>query len=391
MGVELMERLEATQTYDRTTEDVGNIVELAHVNIWVKEPHLGHLFYVCGLGLTRDPFGVTGISSMWVNVGRSQFHLPWGEAPRMQATTGLVLPDLDVLRKNLTAVQKLLAGTRFGFETVGDRVDVTCPWGNRFRCHAPDVERFGITQVGIPYVEFYSKPDGLARIVRFYQEVVGTQAGVAEDETGEYACVQAGPEQRIVYRETGSYEREFWGHQIQIALADFSGPYAKLKKLGLITRGDEPASIPVRGRGGRRHRRGAVHDPARNAEHASSAFRAASHHSRSSIDNTDLVQGGETQPTVMMRRDVRRPAATLTEPDRPQPARAAGRPKCWRISSPRLRIEEIDEATRVDEDVVGHDRGLLRVPAGGCSGRRPSAAKDPQCRRSAVLHGTRRG
>ena len=75
MGVELMERLEATQTYDRTTEDVGNIIELAHVNIWVKEPHLGHLFYVCGLGLTRDPFGVTGISSMWVNVGRSQFHL----------------------------------------------------------------------------------------------------------------------------------------------------------------------------------------------------------------------------------------------------------------------------------------------------------------------------
>ena len=305
MGVELMERLEAAKTYDRTTEDVGNIVELAHVNIWVKEPHLGHLFYVCGLGLTRDPFGVTGISSMWVNVGRSQFHLPWGEAPRMQATTALVVPDLEVLRRNLTAVQKLLAGTRFGFETAGDRVDVTCPWGNRFRCYAPDVERFGVMQVGIPYVEFYAKPDSLARIVRFYQEVVDTQAGLAEDETGPYAWVQAGPEQRIVYRETGSYEREFWGHHIQITLADFSGPYAKLKKLGLITeetnqhqyRFEDVVDVDT----------GEVLFTTQHETRSMRHPHFARHliNRASWMDNSNLVQGYESQPAVIMRKYAR--------------------------------------------------------------------------------------
>ena len=33
-----------------------------------------------GLGLTRDPYLMTGVGNMWINVGRSQFHLPTGKA-----------------------------------------------------------------------------------------------------------------------------------------------------------------------------------------------------------------------------------------------------------------------------------------------------------------------
>ena len=33
-----------------------------------------------GLGLTRDPYLMTSVTNMWVNVGRSQFHLPTGKA-----------------------------------------------------------------------------------------------------------------------------------------------------------------------------------------------------------------------------------------------------------------------------------------------------------------------
>ena len=38
------------------------------------------LFYVVGLGCTRDPYLNVGLNNMWVNVGEQQFHLPTREA-----------------------------------------------------------------------------------------------------------------------------------------------------------------------------------------------------------------------------------------------------------------------------------------------------------------------
>ena len=43
------------KNYDRGAEDLGNIVALEHVNLQVGDQALATLFYVSGLGLTRDP------------------------------------------------------------------------------------------------------------------------------------------------------------------------------------------------------------------------------------------------------------------------------------------------------------------------------------------------
>ena len=75
-------------TYDRTTQDVGNIVALEHVNVTVVDPTLAGLFYVSGLGFTRDPFIDFGTLNMWVNVGSQQIHLPRG--PESQVLRGTV-------------------------------------------------------------------------------------------------------------------------------------------------------------------------------------------------------------------------------------------------------------------------------------------------------------
>lgn len=40
--------------YDRSAEDLGNIVGLEHVNLQVEDQGLTTLFYISGLGLTRD-------------------------------------------------------------------------------------------------------------------------------------------------------------------------------------------------------------------------------------------------------------------------------------------------------------------------------------------------
>src|SRR5215212_10073098 len=104
-----------TPSFDRTAEDLGNIVELGHVNVRVTDQSKAIAFYVMGLGLTRDPYLMTGLDNMWVNVGRGQFHLPTRGADVVRGTTALVLPDLESLLRRLDGASKYLEGTRFCF------------------------------------------------------------------------------------------------------------------------------------------------------------------------------------------------------------------------------------------------------------------------------------
>src|SRR5260221_365183 len=61
--------------YDRSAEDLGNVVGLEHVNLLIPDQGRATLFYVTGLGLTRDPYLMTNVDNMWINAGRSQFHV----------------------------------------------------------------------------------------------------------------------------------------------------------------------------------------------------------------------------------------------------------------------------------------------------------------------------
>jgi hypothetical protein len=226
----------AEPAYDRTVEDLGNIVELGHVNVTVPDQRLATLFYVSGLGLTRDPYLMTSTDNMWINVGRAQFHLPTRAPQVVRGTTGLVVPDLDASTERLSAVAPQLAGTKFGFRRTNDTIEATCPWGNRIRLHAPDLARFGRISLGMPYVEC-DVPTGtkLHGIARFYREILNGIAGVAEDGKGAFAWASLGGGNRILFRESSDALPAYDGHHIQITLADFSGPHRKLLERGLIT------------------------------------------------------------------------------------------------------------------------------------------------------------
>jgi len=226
-----------TPQFDRTAEDLGNIVELGHVNVTVPDQSKATAFYLMGLGLTRDPYLMAGLENMWVNVGRGQFHLPSRATPQVvRGTTALLMPDLDALLKRLQYAQKYLEGTQFSFREAGDTVEATCPWGNRIRVHSPDPHRFGAMRVGMPYVEF-DIPAGtdLAAIAKFYTDIMGAIAGVGSDQRGAYAWANTSAESKVIYRETKAAQPEYDGHHIQITLADFSGPHKKLLERGLIS------------------------------------------------------------------------------------------------------------------------------------------------------------
>jgi hypothetical protein len=220
--------------YDRGAEDLGNIVALEHVNLQIEDQGLATLFYMSGLGLTRDPYMMTSIDNMWVNVGRSQFHLPTGKAQRLRGRVGLVVPDREALLRRLDKLRPALEGTRFDFVEHADRVEATCPWGNHFLCHDP-APAFGRITLGMPYVEF-DVPVGAAEgIADFYRDVFGAAARLETAGDVRAARVAAGIGQELVFRETEVKLAPYDGHHIQVYVANFSGPHRRLLERGLVT------------------------------------------------------------------------------------------------------------------------------------------------------------
>ena len=225
------------QPFDRAAEDLGNAIHLEHVNVQVPDQRLATLFYVAGIGLTRDPYLMVSDSNMWVNAARSQFHLPSGRPQVLRGHTAIVIAGRQALLARLAAVAPKLEGTAFGYREHNDHVEAICPWGNRLRCFEPDAERFGRIALGMPYVEF-DVPRGTAQAIsRFYPEIMGIPATVVNGD-GVVARAKVGKDQYLQFRETDQPQGEFDGHHVQIYITDFSGPYKRLRERNLVSRED---------------------------------------------------------------------------------------------------------------------------------------------------------
>src|ERR1700744_2267201 len=156
--------------FDRSGEDLGNIVALEHVNVTVPDQGLSTLYYMSALGLTRDPYMMTSTDNMWVNVGKSQFHLPTGKPQVLRGKIGLMIPDREALMMRLDRMKKPLGETKYSFTEYADRVETTCPWGNKIVAHDPPPGNYDGMVLGMPYVEF-DVPKGTAQgIADFYRE-----------------------------------------------------------------------------------------------------------------------------------------------------------------------------------------------------------------------------
>ena len=232
---------EKIKQYDRDAQTVGNIVHLEHFNVLIPDQRLATLFYVVGLGGTRDPYLFTGLENMWVNFGRTQVHVPSRAVPPraevLRGTAGFVVPSLADLMQRLEHAgneMKRVAPelpNKFSFKKQEHFVEATCPWGNRVRCHEPAPE-FGNIELGLAYVDF-DVPQGTAEgIARYYNEVMRAPARV---EKKNRAVVGVGRAQRLLFTETSKPLPEYDNHHIQIYISDFGTPYRWLKERDLIT------------------------------------------------------------------------------------------------------------------------------------------------------------
>lgn len=215
--------------YDRSAEDVGNIVMLEHVNLTVPDQGIAALFYVTGLGFTRDPYIDFGTFNMWINLGEQQFHLPKAEAQVLRGHIGVVVPDLEDLKKRLKFIAKPMTGTLFSWEEHADHIALSCPWGNQIRAYPAG--SFPLMDLGMPYVEMQVAPGTSEGIARFYRKVIGCPATASDG----VARVRMGYNQEMRFAETDAPIADYDGHHIAVYVSNFSAPHAILHERGLIT------------------------------------------------------------------------------------------------------------------------------------------------------------
>ena len=218
---------------EATEEDIGNIIRLEHINLQVPAQTVASLFYVTGLGLTRDPYLNVGLQNMWVNVGEQQFHLPTRPAQVIDGRIGLVVPEIESLRERLISLQEPLKDTKFGWAAAAEHIEVTGPWGNRFCCHRPGAP-FGDMQLGIAYIEFHVPSGAAAPIARFYERVFEAPAVVRSEFNGPLTVVKIGPNQLLRFREVQQPVAPYDGHHIAIYVTKFSSACNFLREHNLI-------------------------------------------------------------------------------------------------------------------------------------------------------------
>ena len=186
--------------FDRNEENIGNVLNMEHINLTVPDQQVAALFYVTGLGFTRDPYIDFGTFNMWVNTGEQQFHLPKSTAQRWRGHIGVVVPSLEDLKRRLQFVAKPLADTDFAWEERDDHIAVTCPWGNDIRVYGP--ERFPGRYLGIPYAETPIPAGTAAGIARFYERVFSAPVAVLDDNAGRRAEVSSTRRPKTRFRPT---------------------------------------------------------------------------------------------------------------------------------------------------------------------------------------------
>ena len=220
----------STRNFDRAEEDFGNVLNMEHINLTVPDQQLAALFYVTGLGFTRDPYIDFGTFNMWINVGEQQFHLPKRDAQKFRGHIGVVVPDLDDLKRRLDFIDRPMQGTDFKRDEKNDHIALSCPWGNDIRAFGPG---FG-TSLGIPFAVLDVPAGSADGIARFYNEVLETPARATTN--GERrAEVSMGGNQRLIFRETDAEIPAYDGHHLAIYVANFSKPHAALNERDLIT------------------------------------------------------------------------------------------------------------------------------------------------------------
>jgi hypothetical protein len=216
---------------------VGGILHLEHVNFTVPGQDLITVFFINGLGLTRDPYKRTDETNFGVNVGQQQFHLPSGGATApFPGLVHFVSPDRDMIVARLRRLEQAgkFEGTPFQLEEAPDALNIVSPYGPRLRVVAPgDIypKLLGIHRVDLPI------PAGAAEgCAAFYREIHGAPATVETVDGRTAAVVTMGPYQKVVFYEDRpeGFEFDYRTFHIAFYITNFNRTGERLEAAGAV-------------------------------------------------------------------------------------------------------------------------------------------------------------
>jgi len=236
---------------------LGNVVILEHLNLNIPEgaQHIANAFFFDGLGLTRDPFSFFDTSIIWVNIGYQQIHLPPQPqgAQKFRGSIGIVMPPelFSGLAARLEKVKPLLKDTKFDFKVLNEQpdlllgskqpvktIEVTEPFGNRFRIHENTEELNFRGGLGIIYVEVHVPKGSSSDIASIYETHFGTlpSTPINSDQSNPelHGCrVDVGPRQQFILREVEQME-EYDGHHVCFYASNLQKTWNFLNERGLL-------------------------------------------------------------------------------------------------------------------------------------------------------------
>jgi len=204
-----------------------------HVNYRVPDHYLATIFFIEGLGFTRDPTRMVGVRNMWVNAGHQQFHLPIGEAAPFAGEVGVTVPKLKETLRDLKTAGKKLKGSEFCVDREGDTLRVVSPWGHVLRAHEAG-ELSGRLSQAIPYVRFAVPAGSAEAIGRFYQETLGVPAYVLGRGRAKTATVTVGVNQAFHFVDTRDCPLPAHPNHVAVYIAGYRSIYERLKNQKLL-------------------------------------------------------------------------------------------------------------------------------------------------------------
>tara|TARA_B100000029_G_scaffold162573_1_gene158620 strand:+ start:877 stop:1785 length:909 start_codon:yes stop_codon:yes gene_type:complete len=225
-----------TEHFSKILPEVGGILHLDHINFQVSDHDLATVFFIGGLGLTRDPFRRADETNMGVNVGLQQFHLPRrGATPPFPGLIGLIVPDLDIIRLRLSRLNKLqkFKDTPYEANFEDNAAKITSPFGFCIRLHSSKSMHF-LKPLGIGYVEI-PVPNGVADdILKFYCEVFHSIATIENRDGNKTAAINVGPFQKLYFVEKELDSYELYNFHISFHVTHYNRAREMIKERGAL-------------------------------------------------------------------------------------------------------------------------------------------------------------
>lgn len=206
--------------------EVGGILHLEHFNFEMLEHDMATIFFMNGLGLTRDPFRRADENNMGVNIGLQQFHLPRrGRAtPPFYGEIGLVVPDIKVIKARLNRLKNIgrFDGSQFEMLSAGrGYLQVRSPWGVCLRLLAAGKIPFQ-RPLGLVYVDIPVAPGKAEPIAGFYRSVMNAPATVRKMNGEVTAVVTMGPFQEVRFRERELDDHNLYDFHIAYYISNYN-------------------------------------------------------------------------------------------------------------------------------------------------------------------------